>query len=81
MGLGLVGVLGQLDPARLATATHLDLRLDHHGGPDLAGRLTRRMGRGAHLAGNDGHAVLAEKMLGLVLVQIHPGFLLGARSG
>ena len=68
----LVDRLRELDAAALAAAAGADLRLHH---PDLAAKLLRRLDRfvDAHRreAARRRHAVLAEDLLALVLVDFH----------
>ncbi len=74
-GLGvlqrLVAIVGDLDPARLAALADPHLRLDHARIADLLGGLDRG-GNGVRVpARRDGHAVLREQLLALVLEQVH----------
>ena len=71
LGLGVVGRVGELDAAGLATSANLDLRLDDNGRTDLAGRLMRGSSGRAYLARSDRDIVLSEQVLCLVLVQVH----------
>ena len=75
----LVGVGGQLHPARLAAAAHLHLGLDHH-------RVARRLGLLDGLVHRVGHAPrrgrdaeAGEVLLALVLVEVHFGCFLLCR--
>ena len=70
MLLGLVGGLGELDPAGLAAAAGLDLRLDDHDAELLGGRPGLGGGVGDDAEG-DRDIVLGEELLRLVLHQIH----------
>ena len=64
--LGLVGVLGDLDPAGLAAAADLDLGLDDDGEAELLGRLARLLRGRREAALGHGYAVLGEQLLALV---------------
>ena len=71
VGPHLVGVVGELDPARLAAAADLHLGLDDH-------RVAGRLSRGDRLVDGVGHATWADRdvvagevLLALVLEQIH----------
>ena len=67
----LVGRLGELHAAGLATSTGLDLRLDDRDAADLLGRRLRGLGGLDHLAQRRHHSMLGEEHLRLVLHQIH----------
>ncbi len=74
MLLGLVAVLGDLDPSRLAAAPDLDLGLDHAGVADLVRRGDRLLDRLRVLALGHGHAVLGEQLFSLVFEEVQkPG--------
>src|SRR5581483_9217651 len=65
-------VLHQLDAARLAAAARVDLRLHHAREAEPLGGRHGLLDREAGLAVGHGHAVAAEPLLGLVLVDVHP---------
>jgi hypothetical protein len=66
MGAGLLGVLGDLDPARLAAPADSDLRLDHARIADLLGRRDGVVHGRRVLAAGDRHVVPGEELLALV---------------
>ena len=75
LGLGVRGILGELDSACLAAAAGEHLRLDDD-------RAAERRRRGARLLGRDGEPAVGhrnpdptEELLALVLVEIHGGGL------
>ncbi len=72
-----VGIVDQLDPAGLATAARVDLRLDD---PFLAGEFPHGVGRFGFVVDDDavGHrdVVLAKQLFRLIFVQIHCGYSL-----
>ena len=75
-GLGVLGRLlrglGDLHAASLATATHLDLRLDgDDGGAELRCGLGRLLGNLRDDASKHRHTVLLKQVAGLVFVQVH----------
>ena len=74
VGLGLVGVVRELDAAGLAAAADLDLGLDHDGEAELLGSLARLLRRGRMATLRHGHAVLGEELLALVFEQVHVSF-------
>jgi hypothetical protein len=84
LGLGLVGVAGQLHPAGLAAPAGLDLGLDHDarlaGRDELGGDGTGLRRCPGDLALLDRNAVGSEEILRLVLEQVHsgPSFMLGS---
>ena len=59
--------------ARLAAAPCVHLRLHDHPAAQLLGDLPRLFRRGRHAAARHGDAVLGHKLLGLILVDLHPG--------
>ena len=67
---GLGRVLGQLDAAGLAAAADLHLGLDDHGAADLGGGRLGLGRRPGDLAARDGHPVLGEQLLRLMLEQV-----------
>ena len=71
VGRGLVGPVGELDPARLASAARQYLRLDDGLAPELLGRLAGLLRRGREPPLGDGNAETLEELLALVLVEIH----------
>src|SRR5207244_7065655 len=77
---GVVGPVGELDPARLAAAAGQHLRLDDHLATDLL------RGR-AHLGGARGETAFRhrnpeapEELLALVLVEVHRRLTLAAET-
>ena len=68
---GVLGGLGDLDPAGLAAAADLHLRLDHGYAAEPRGDRSGLVGGRGDLAEADRDAVLPEQLLGLVLEQIH----------
>ncbi len=74
VALGLLGGRRDLDPAGLAAAADLDLRLDDDDAADALGRGPRLLRSRGHLAGEHGYAVLLEHVARLVLVQVHVWF-------
>jgi hypothetical protein len=73
--LGLVGRLGELDPAGLAAPAGQDLRLDDDRLADLLGDLARLLGRAGDFARRDRNAARAQQLLGLVLVKVQRSLL------
>ena len=71
VGANLVGVFRQLDPARLAAAADLHLRLDHHGIAGRVGRPHRLVDGLGDAARGHGDAVAREQLLPLILEEIH----------
>ncbi len=67
----LLDVLGDLDPARLAAAADQHLRLDRAGVADPLRRGDGVIDVGSDLAARHGDAVLGEKLLALVLEEVH----------
>jgi len=67
----LAGVLGDLDPARLAAAADQHLRLDRAGVADLLRRGDGLVDRVGDFAAGHGDAVLGEQLLALVLEEVH----------
>jgi len=67
--------LRQLDAAALAAASGVDLRLHHDDGIAFGEELLRGLVGlfkvGGHLARRDGHAIAAQDLFGLVLVNLH----------
>ena len=68
--LGLLAVLRDLDPARLAAAADLDLRLDHARVADLLRRLDRGLDGVGDPSIGYGDPVAGEELLSLILEQI-----------
>ena len=69
----LVGVVGQLDPARLAATADLDLRLDHDRVlPDAVGRCNGVLDRRDRFALRHRNVEGSEELLSLVLEEVHP---------
>ena len=66
MLLGLLAVLGDLDPAGLAAAADLHLRLDHAGVADLVGGGDGLFDGGGGGPVGHGHPVAGEQLLALV---------------
>ena len=64
-------VLRDLDPARLAAAADLHLRLDDARIPDLVRRRDRLLDGGGGGAGGHRHPVAGEQLLALVLEKVH----------
>ena len=71
MLLGLGAVVGDLDPAELAAAADLDLRLDRARVADLLGGGDRLLHGARRLAGGHRDAVAGEQLLALIFEQIH----------
>src|SRR5690606_4836113 len=71
--LGLVPVGGDLDPARLAAAADEDLGLDRAGLADPLRGGDRLLDRGGDLAARHGDPVRGEKLLALILEEVHGG--------
>ena len=71
VGVGLVGVGRQLDPARLTPASYLHLGLHDDGVTDLFGQLHGLVRRDGHPARRNGDAIAGEVLLALVLEQVH----------
>ena len=71
VGLGLVGVLRDLDAAGLAAAADLDLGLDHYREAQRLGRLARFLRRDGPVSLRHGYPVLREKLFSLVFEKIH----------
>ena len=73
--LGLVGVRGELDAARLPASSNEDLRLDDHlrgaSGEEALGRGTCGGRRGRHLAVRDRQPGAAQEFARLCFVQFH----------
>ena len=68
---GLVGRVGELDPAGLAAAAGQHLRLDDDLPADLLGRRARLLGARREPPLGDGDPEALEELLALVLVEIH----------
>jgi hypothetical protein len=73
VGARLLGVLGDLDPARLAASTDQHLGLDRAGIADPPRSGNRVVDRGGDLAAWHGDAVLGEQLLALILEEVHGG--------
>jgi hypothetical protein len=71
VGARLLGVLGDLDPAGLAAAADQHLGLDRAGVADPLRRGDRVVDRRGDLAARHGDAVLGEKLLALILEEVH----------
>ena len=71
VGMRLGGVARQLDPARLAPPTHLDLGLQDDRVAGAFGHLDGLVGGDGQTAGRHGDAVASEILLALVLEQVH----------
>ncbi|CAB4936845.1 unannotated protein [freshwater metagenome] len=71
LGLRVFRRVGEFHSTGLAAPTDLHLRLHDDGRADLACGLVRRSTCRADLARSDWNVVLAEEVLGLVLVQVH----------
>ena len=69
--LGVGGIVGELDAARLAAAAGQNLSLDDDRPAELLGRGARLFGRRREPALRDGDAEAREELLALVLVEIH----------
>jgi hypothetical protein len=70
VGPHFVGVLGELDAAGLAAATHLHLRLDHDRIADAVGGTDGSVDRLDSLPRGDGNPVAREQLRALVLEQV-----------
>ena len=66
-----IDIGGEFHAARLAAATGVDLRLDHHRGAEFFGGSDGLIDRECHLAGAHRHPILGEELLALILEQIH----------
>ena len=75
LGLGIGGVVGDLDAPGLAAPSDLHLGLDCDPPADLLGRRPRRLGGLGDVAVGDGDPLTREELLALVLVEIHVTFL------
>ena len=75
VGAHLVGVVGELDAARLAPAADLHLGLHHHRVADALGGGDGVVDGRHGLAGADGDPVAREELLALVLVEVHARLL------
>ncbi len=72
----LIGVVGELDPARLAAPTDLHLGLDHHRVPGRLGGGHRLVDRQGDVARTDRDVEAGEVLLALVFEEIHVGLTL-----
>src|SRR5205823_13978474 len=73
MILGLLGRIGELDPARLHAPAGEDLRLDHRWPADALGDLARLRGVGREAVVGDGDAGALYDLARLVLEEPHAG--------
>ncbi len=69
----LLGGLHDLDPAGLAAAARVNLRLHHDGAADVPGGLLGFRRREREATGWNLDAVLAQQRLRLILVDVHGG--------
>ena len=75
MQAGLIGVVGELDPAGLATASDEHLGLDHDGITELVGGRDGLVDGRRGTAVGHGNPVLGEELLSLVLEKVHQAAL------
>ena len=76
--LGVGGVVGELDPARLAAPAGEHLRLDDDRAAELLGRRARLLGRRREPSLGDGDPEAREELLALILVQVQAAASLAA---
>ena len=72
--------IAKLNATSPATPTNIDLGLNDHRHPKVAGNLLGLLRRRGNLAGLNGYPIAAEDVLRLILVNLHFGSLMVASS-